>query len=1209
MSLPTPACTLSPVAVLPPFERAFTAVSPSGDCIVQANSAQVSVALCSSITSSSRYNQASSYSVHDDVITAVCVLPSLKRASEFVILGLSSGFVRVISSQTGQVLLQRRVSDEPVRAIHLHLSHGAHDVVVLSRGSLIVLEGTELLFQLRSTPNAPSVSSTIVEDTALNLKRWDISSVEDPSDFACTIIDDPKAFDQLVQMRPLSTEPITEYVVVGAQPMLTKLSSQGEKKAFSAAALATNVASKVGSAVFSMVSSFWGKPAEPEKKAKVDLVTQALPLTNDIALEDNRRKIISICLDPTAKYAALADGFGRVLLADLENMTFIRIWKGYRNVQCGWIVSKETAADHSPRSALFLIIFTAKRGILEVWPARFGSRVAAFDVGCKSSLVYIPGEFGSTSPQCLVIRENGAVENLILPFACALNEAQSSQQQDKQILASIRDILKSNRLDFTKLQELCGQLKTISAAREASSLIIHPLLSPDDVVSSLATISGAIKDSQLSPPEKLALSELKAMIGLRSKQVRLFSQLTLLNQENATTNVSNCKAIHCRVLESLQFYLAKSSHWNASVVGNLSLGEFIDKFEATIKVDSKGWVVNAINSVKTILSDQEKLKLAGFLFSSLEFHDDNSRFSQIFLEAQCNRKDLTALFVFWFTKAASADHLEALEKWHSIASRFTNSILSIEPDMIPDLWEDLYSVLTNSAPLQALAVFLSSVMDLIPETFQSKYMALLNKCTATVYMISFLDELNLGNSLSFVLEQPLKAQPSGRLLRAISTFLVASGIQPQDILQVVDQPDVGTQLKPSSVLRAALPRAAIQSPIFMSADNISMSCAIDLCLRWRTNVGDLTLLSSAIEFFSQISNPMLRAASAGVLWSEFMSPFLSEVAGLFEKVGKAPKERICLKALNLKPAGVRGFILTVIKFLKRVTVTCTESGTVRSEREAYWLDEKKPALSSVSTQSDRMLSGEAIQVDPLHPPLLSSHIQLCLIMDLIMAFELKSVKPMSLFPQPIRAAFFSRLSASVDEETTPHTSSSSSLANLEAATVALSSSRSTFFSRILPFAVFAEANNQAHRVPIAKVISLADQMQVDVERLRIQLVCNLYECGLIDQAEESAKLVEHSSDLAAHLYLVACDRVSRLFKRFENNVTVIAELPPGADAWIGTPTALILPSVDMDLNLTPDLCIQIIRKTQSLVVSGSTEYAHCSELLEVCLVFDRASTV
>ena len=210
-----------------------------------------------------------------------------------------------------------------------------------------------------------------------------------------------------------------------------------EKHTFSATALASSVASKLGSAVFSVVTSFWGssKPAEPEKRQKPEIQLEAAQaLHQHLSLEDSRRRITSILADPTGQYLASCDKFGRVMLLDAQSTTVLRMWKGYREAQCSWISVAEgeptqsagSSAPHPSKSSLFLVIYTQRRGILEVWPVRDGPRIAAFNIGSHCTLLYCSSgghtrsADGATLAQALVFRATGNVDRIHIPFSCAL---------------------------------------------------------------------------------------------------------------------------------------------------------------------------------------------------------------------------------------------------------------------------------------------------------------------------------------------------------------------------------------------------------------------------------------------------------------------------------------------------------------------------------------------------------------------------------------------------------------------------------------------------------------------------------------------------------------------------------------------------------------------------------------------------------------------
>ena len=126
-------------------------------------------------------------------------------------------------------------------------------------------------------------------------------------------------------------------------------------------------------------------------------------------LPDDKRVAEKIIPAPNSALAVTVDNLARVLLIDTETGMAIRVWKGidtvaivesyqhlkkcyvvaliinwtsiiiisymslfkgYRDAQCGWIQvfdsSNEQVGNQSSRRGLFLVIYAARRGILEV---------------------------------------------------------------------------------------------------------------------------------------------------------------------------------------------------------------------------------------------------------------------------------------------------------------------------------------------------------------------------------------------------------------------------------------------------------------------------------------------------------------------------------------------------------------------------------------------------------------------------------------------------------------------------------------------------------------------------------------------------------------------------------------------------------------------------------------------------------------------------
>ena len=103
---------------------------------------------------------------------------------------------------------------------------------------------------------------------------------------------------------------------------------------------------------------------------------------------------------------------------------------GYRDAQIGWIMVDDESDDKLvKKNALFLIIYAARRGLIEVWGCQQGVRVAAFNIGKKCQLFY-PGFYMlslngsllnepdrlSKQFQCIIIDEEGTLKTIQIPF-------------------------------------------------------------------------------------------------------------------------------------------------------------------------------------------------------------------------------------------------------------------------------------------------------------------------------------------------------------------------------------------------------------------------------------------------------------------------------------------------------------------------------------------------------------------------------------------------------------------------------------------------------------------------------------------------------------------------------------------------------------------------------------------------------------------------
>jgi hypothetical protein len=128
----------------------------------------------------------------------------------------------------------------------------------------------------------------------------------------------------------------------------------------------------------SFLGAFIGstQPAEEEKTV--------VSLEECNGLRDDRRSINSVTLDPSLKYALCSDNFGRVLLVDVETNMVVRLWKGVREAQCGWIQERK---DDRSSPMLYICIYSPKRGFVEIFSALHGPKIRTITVGIQARLL------------------------------------------------------------------------------------------------------------------------------------------------------------------------------------------------------------------------------------------------------------------------------------------------------------------------------------------------------------------------------------------------------------------------------------------------------------------------------------------------------------------------------------------------------------------------------------------------------------------------------------------------------------------------------------------------------------------------------------------------------------------------------------------------------------------------------------------------------
>lgn len=199
---------------------------------------------------------------------------------------------------------------------------------------------------------------------------------------------------------------------------------------------------------------------------------------------DIRRNALSVTLSPDHKFAAVSDSVGRILLIDTIRGCAIRLFKGYREAQCAFIPVLDEKKSKHTRIALFLVIYSGKKGTLEVFTLQKGRKIVTFTAAKHSRLVYIDyslmGFTDTTKSRyvcpftCILIDYDGKLKEILVPFHFALSEENSSRVRDLHLFKRLQQTIKVGEMDsiITEAVNTCKDLQTSEIKLQCLNMLI-----------------------------------------------------------------------------------------------------------------------------------------------------------------------------------------------------------------------------------------------------------------------------------------------------------------------------------------------------------------------------------------------------------------------------------------------------------------------------------------------------------------------------------------------------------------------------------------------------------------------------------------------------------------------------------------------------------------------------------------------------------------
>uniref|UniRef100_A0A8C9WHS9 RAB3 GTPase activating protein subunit 2 (non-catalytic) n=1 Tax=Scleropages formosus TaxID=113540 RepID=A0A8C9WHS9_SCLFO len=893
------------------------------------------------------------------VNSVICIpLASQKRSSTgrpdwtCVVVGFTSGYVRFYT-ESGVLLLAQLLNEDPVLRLkcrtyeiprHPGVTEQHEELSILYPTALVTIDGFSLFQSLRACRNqvarAAAAGSDTVQPPPLAYKKWGLQDMDTIVDHSSVGIMSLCVFDQMKNASILggfnaavkgSPPAMCQYITVGGGPFTGFFYAIEGSSQPLLSHVALAVASKLTSALFSAASGWLGwknkNEEEPTQKQKPK-VEPATPLAVRFGLPDSRRHGESICLSPCNTLAGVTDDFGRVTLLDVGRGIAIRMWKGYRDAQLGWVQVSEGQEERerttSPtlprRHAQFLVIYAPRRGILEVWGTQQGPRVGAFTVGKHCRLLYpgyrLMGVNSITSQGwqlhtqqvCLLDPSTGSLRTVNVPFHLALSDKKSERAKDMHLLKRLNTLLR-NVLE-SEAQCVLLEIKHPAIKKQA----LESLLSSKRVpVSCLTNITCSLLDSlKKQDPETVD----ETLLQLCSSQLKLLQLYTnILSLQTTDEELDRIDPILRRYAELLS---RPSVSFSQDAEGPFPARIFLSQLKA---------------EGNTLRVGTSLCPLGSFLFwDCLCGQSSHQKLCEMLQDAGISPQDLLSLLLnVWLQRERQMlKNPDAVRHLHSLLTALSNMSGAVDeswdPQCVSPWWQQVRTacVQTESSGAALLVALVAhrtaknSITSLAEKKvkqsfclgFKSEWEAVSLELEQWVVCLRQLEDV-LALQTLLCLPGP-RGTPGGAATRCSVKALLESGrggvadsvakwvfrqdLSPallKDILQTrgevesvpVSSEDGDFQRAAGLSVRAILLVSVCQRfPNSLSPDLLFAHCCWEFVVQWNKDPEEGRYLSWSVEHLKLIANPHIQLGIALMMWSTFIVKRFSAAAFLMEKV-------------------------------------------------------------------------------------------------------------------------------------------------------------------------------------------------------------------------------------------------------------------------------------------------------------------------------------
>ena len=1099
-----------------------------------------------------------------------------------IAVGFSSGYMRIYS-ETGVLLFEQVFNPNPIKLMkYCHPMVLQDEMIIVYDNMMVAVDGFSLYQCLRfCRMQQQRATSNTSKNISISFKKWMFQDQNFTTDVEFFGVRNTTPFEHLFQaslaggsanyIGQAGLGPVYNYVAVGKNPFIAQYcpSEQGAQPIMSEVVM--NVATKLISYI---PGSSWLSGWSQASKGDQINFEPPIPISKNVCIDDPRREILSIKASPKGNIAVLLDTFGRILLLDITSMIIVDIWKGYRDAQCGWIdvpcSTHHEELSKKPKSTIFLIIYIGKRGILEIWCPYQHFRVAAFNVGkggkLISSVFGALGEGSLTSPInvpnwrptkscCFLLKEGGQLLNISVPFESCLGLEYLLSLRDSKLVEDTLKNINSLEMSVKKLKEIECSVTEMQLA------------------SNICKIMDIIKDNfELSEEFKLNLcySIMNKISSSKEKQSQ--SEFIDLYQS-------------CKIFTKLSaLYSQASDRWKlVQFMNSPSKSLLLSELQPVIE----RYFSNARNKLSFDFPDKNEFHNYFVLNKSSSIQDDPTLYlSNEFDNGQQISRFLTLLLMYsedwilmidellqsgmpvkivfkmFLETCMTLDVQISSQEYQIQINKIVEHLLS-KYDSPPELWNDFFGFIRCHKNVCHCLIILIYFQNIVIDALE------LDSCTTTTenassYMndscedekgwVSLSPEHEQWYTVRQQLTEALHLQINTGIECTLNTLLNSSN---RTVTHIITNHIIDNNLIQNVIdwVERCHDHASDEEqdtekcfddnlnwllnllpwwPYQLNTTTICVCLIECLIFRWSNALQqkspeiDFSYLESASKVLLSLKSVSVQQKLLNVLWETVFCSKLKKIHVIIEKVGRQPKDRLCIKDLSLSLDSTIHFVSIARHILVNVNISSDpEEYRFTLKDEHVWASEQRCWLIH------KILSTE----EQINPDFVMLHAQLLTSMELIISLNIKNIRPSVLFHSKFNNLFFAPLTShgSLTFNSSPEINS--------------------LHEQMLKMCVKPSVSSELEIYPYetswtSLIVNLSILWDLTVP-IQSYIAVLLYSLGKFDEADEIVITSLHRQDLSIQLLGVLLSQLEmQIFKDENSQKLYLPVLTPSLSSWL-----------------------------------------------------------